>query len=260
MKSVKEVLCIADIEEVPPLDNLIYNMREMGYAEVIATLQSVISETKRKFLEHQARNEDKLVRLASAVSTLEKLPFGNLLTDVNERFLRFAAAIEVGIKYLSDWNPAHHVSWPVSGFRFGKDNRLLVNLAVSWRENEPRKNVIFVLDTHATRTYICAQAMRACQPPHVDGVPEKFNALIHGIAHEVYCSPASSSFYDLNVLGTDFLSAARVTLTVNYDSARFSCVLARAGEVDEKTAAVDTSEGTSESNASAKAGDSPALS
>jgi hypothetical protein len=120
------------------------------------------------------------------------------------------------LEYLVDWNPAISIAWPASGLIFGPHLRLLMNLAVCWKEGRARKNVIFVVDTGSLSTYLSPQTIVEILPEGAV-IPPAFNAVIHGVNHGVYMSPSTSNYHDVNVLGTDFMSKARLTLTANYE-------------------------------------------
>jgi hypothetical protein len=130
-----------------------------------------------------------------------------LLTDVKKTQLADIAK-ELGILM----NGACPEGWcfPVHGTIFGMYHRVFVGLPVHLRGNTV--HALFLLDTCAPCTYLTedtTEALGLC-----DAIPSSFKVQVAGIPLTV--APSSHHFKDVNIIGQDFLKAARCLLQINY--------------------------------------------
>lgn len=100
----------------------------------------------------------------------------------------------------------------------------MVNCVVARRGKVPR-NVIFVVNTGAPRTYLSAQAMEAVGM--TDVVPAEFLVGINGVVFDVAPVPPQSHFLGVNVLGMDFVSSNELILVPDMKLRRGKLIPAR---------------------------------
>ncbi len=136
-----------------------------------------------------------------------------LLTDVKEADLRLSVAQALDTDFLSI--ACDPPTWPVSGILFGPNHRPFVNLIV--RRKNRAVNVFFLFDTGSPNTHISTSTMAAL------GISENIPDTITGSIHDVplsaiSLSPLDSHYADLNVLGANFMVAARGKFTADYKS------------------------------------------
>jgi hypothetical protein len=138
-----------------------------------------------------------------------------------------------GKAYLSDAVSFPENPWPATAQFYGLNRRLMINLAcqlVSRQEQQPIRNVYFLIHTASSYLYLSPEAMGALLPEGAN-IPK---VLAHVWAHsknqgddrcfQMYISPQGTpeepgKFKDVNVLGMDFIS--RFSMTVDGSLDRF---------------------------------------
>ena len=139
-----------------------------------------------------------------------------MLMDINQDNLYNNLPDWFGVPYLGDAD-ACDVTWPVSGILYGTANRPMVCLPVQLRNCQP-KNVFFLVDTGAPITELSPDAFRhlgSCE-----SIPSGAYAKVAGFprtkVHLTKAYAAGGNHEDIPVLGADFLSKNRCTLTIDY--------------------------------------------
>eukprot|EP01129_Flabellula_baltica_P005758 TRINITY_DN2105_c0_g1_i2.p1 TRINITY_DN2105_c0_g1~~TRINITY_DN2105_c0_g1_i2.p1 ORF type:complete len:137 (+),score=18.03 TRINITY_DN2105_c0_g1_i2:333-743(+) len=118
----------------------------------------------------------------------------------------------LGVDYLSTSESAKY-EWPLQGIIFGTNQRLFINLPVSFKNNAI--NVTFLVDTGSPHTYICFHALTKVLG--AETTRAKFKMYINGVVTDVNESPLDSHFFDMNVLGGNYFAKIRAVLSVDYD-------------------------------------------
>ncbi|EPZ30919.1 hypothetical protein O9G_002796 [Rozella allomycis CSF55] len=146
------------------------------------------------------------------------------LTDVGMVELKNDISQALEVQYLS---PAVFPStFPVKGHIFGKNHRLMINLACS-RQTEkeaPAVNIIFVVDTGSPDTFLSKDAVEALIGKKVENFPSSLYVLIQDEERAIQChlSPEHSHFADVNVLGMDSITDMGLMLAVNGKTKEFA--------------------------------------
>lgn len=145
-----------------------------------------------------------------------------LLTDIPPEELRVAIAHRLGVEYLS---PAASFpgSFPVQGKLHGLNNRLMINLACRKEGSDSQPiNVIFAIVTGSPVSYLSAEAMEALAGKPGCKVGRIIDVMIHSdTVIECHLSPHDKHFASVNVLGMDFLSENKLSLSMDYVKASF---------------------------------------
>jgi hypothetical protein len=148
-----------------------------------------------------------------------------LLTDITgQQLLNIAYLLEV--EYLSPAT-AFPGSFPAQGAILGLNNRLMINLVCRKRGNTDAINVIFLINTGSSVSYLSEKAMRALSGNR--NTESKVNQIMDVIVHSdcvtmFYLSPPDKHFADVNVLGTDFLSHNKLSISINYTKNSFELI------------------------------------
>ena len=143
-----------------------------------------------------------------------------LLTDINAKELERIAK-NMQVEYLG--SAVFPGTFPAQGVITGQHFRLMIPLVVRRTSSKvvPAVNIVFLIDTGSHFTYICQEAMEALIGTE-SVVPERLSVQIHlENAIEVYLSPKSSHFADVNVLGMDFIMENRVFPQVDFKTKTF---------------------------------------
>lgn len=135
-----------------------------------------------------------------------------LLSDLGENDLKGDVARELSTEYLGTVDIDSTPAWPVEGVVYGRHFRVILQLTVKRRGQA--RSVLFLLDTGSPFTYVNPSTLYALG--FKDSLPLSFQAEIHGQKMTVYCSPQTSHFKDINLLGCDFLRATQSDLRINY--------------------------------------------
>mmetsp|Transcript_32390 Transcript_32390/g.52400 ORF Transcript_32390/g.52400 Transcript_32390/m.52400 type:complete len:187 (-) Transcript_32390:312-872(-) len=147
-----------------------------------------------------------------------------LLLDVDyETLMKIALEMDVGYLKEASLFPA---VFPVSGIIYGANHRLMINLVcqrVSRSSSARPINVIFLVDTGAPSTHLCAAAYAALIGPCTDAVvPESMRVRIQvEDAIQTFISTKNSHFSDVNVLGMDFISTHRLSIINDFSNLEF---------------------------------------
>jgi hypothetical protein len=132
------------------------------------------------------------------------------IPELNPFRLNSISKLQYGVEYLSlvDSKP----SFPATGFVFGREFRLLINLCCRADEYgsekelnrgplKPWVNVLFVFNSLSPWTYLSGNA-RARLGCHHEG---SLQVQMHSMAGmDTYPAPRGSHFNELNILGLDF--------------------------------------------------------
>jgi hypothetical protein len=115
------------------------------------------------------------------------------------------------------WEPAAHgVTFPIFGTLWGPNKRVMVPLQCRSGKRVSPIVVHMLLDTGAPVSLLCAKTFE-----HLgfrDALPRAAKVELHGCTTEV--SVAHSHFVDNDVLGADWLSAARARVYIDYAALR----------------------------------------
>lgn len=136
------------------------------------------------------------------------------LRDVTRDTLVSEVAVQLSAPYMA---PAEPVGWPRAGCVWGRNRRLFISLAVTLHERVPSRAVIFLVDFSAPHTYLARHCARHLLPLHLAHLAERrqsWRGIVNGKRHALNCSP--TSFADVSVLGSDFLSEANLDLEVDW--------------------------------------------
>ena len=150
-----------------------------------------------------------------------------LLTDITaEELLKIAEILEVD--YLG---PAAEFpgSFPISGFIYGNNKRLMVSLSCCrGKKNSKPVNIIFLIDTGSPNTFLCEKALEALVGKPGCNIGTTMTVMIHSdTVVTCHLSPHDKHFSDVNVLGMDFLSKNLLSLSMDYDCEFFQLTLMR---------------------------------
>mmetsp|Transcript_27107 Transcript_27107/g.44221 ORF Transcript_27107/g.44221 Transcript_27107/m.44221 type:complete len:255 (+) Transcript_27107:87-851(+) len=147
-----------------------------------------------------------------------------LLTDVQHDDLR-DLSVMFGLPFLGKTATG---TFPVEGVVHGPYHRLMLPLSCQWirKVGEISKqkvlSVMFLLDTGSPYTYLASETIEALTSSR-DGIPGFIVTSIQGQPPtRCFLSPLASHFSDVNVLGSDFLDAANINLSVSYFKKNFT--------------------------------------
>ena len=137
------------------------------------------------------------------------------LPDLNHSSLKSISRSLFDVEYLS--TVSAYPSFPVSGFVYGRNSRLLVNLCCqadnygSDPQATPWVNVLFIFNTLSPLTYLSknARAQLGCHDLDQFALSVRMHSRC---VLETYPPPDDSHFPELNILGLDFLKSLRLKL------------------------------------------------
>jgi hypothetical protein len=115
---------------------------------------------------------------------------------------------ELGVIQLSPHSG--EFTFPVNGVMYGQNLRIFAPFVV--RKKEVVITVFFLYDTGSPQTFLRRETFEALG--FTDSIPSSAMVKIHGITLTVCLSQAH--FSNVDVLGQDFCSAARLNVTSNY--------------------------------------------
>jgi hypothetical protein len=142
---------------------------------------------------------------------LEPSEYDVVLTDVKHNDV-IGPIAQMGVKYLE-----HHKDFSqnvIKGILYGTHCRPMINLVVSSKRFKKPVNVIFLVDTGSPCLYVCQTAMDALG--FSNPVPQTFDLIFRGKAHEAVVSPLKGHYHDINLIGATFLSKTCATLDIDY--------------------------------------------
>lgn len=175
----------------------------------VTSLRKEAKRSKQRLVDRCAKEVSDIINPSDDISPRD---VDVLLIDVGERELRTDIAREFSTEFLATADPAATPLWPITGFVYGRYFRVMVELIVK-RRNMARR-VFFLLDTDSPFTFLSPSTLQALG--FNDSLPESFQASVHGQQMTLYCSPQTSHFSDINMLGSDFLSREQCQLCVDY--------------------------------------------
>ena len=120
-----------------------------------------------------------------------------LIGDITEKTLFTSLSDRLGVQYLSPVDPTVPPTWPVNGIVFGPNKRVFVNLILS--TNKHSLNVFFLVNNTSYSNYVSPTVLAALEEDDYG----RYH--LHGDVIDLFPSPQSSHFADLNVLGRDYL-------------------------------------------------------
>lgn len=135
-----------------------------------------------------------------------------LLSDIGLNELKGVIQDGLDVVYLSPAVPSQQYDRNVCGLLYGILRRAMVNMEVV--KGDCCLNVIFLVDPGSGYTYITRDAARAL------GVRDDADAsflILHGVRVAVQVAPDNAYFKDVNILGTDWMTAAQAVLHINYN-------------------------------------------
>jgi len=145
--------------------------------------------------------------LESALPSVQPDEYDVIINDIRDSDFSVLGA-ELGITRLSPASTA--MSFPISGIMFGEGCRIFVPLVVTKRSTSV--HVIFLYDTGSPSTYLRADTLRSLG--FMENTPSATNVNINGTAVNVHC--ARGHFENVDLLGQDFMRAARLNVSLNY--------------------------------------------
>jgi hypothetical protein len=121
------------------------------------------------------------------------------------------------VEYLSTVND--YPSFPVHGYVYGRNSRLLVNLCCqpdkygSDPKATPWVNVLFVFNTLSPLTYLSKNARAQLGCHHQLLLPVRMHSCL---ALDTHLSPEDSHFPELNILGLDFMKRLKLKFVLGW--------------------------------------------
>lgn len=178
------------------------------------------------------KNSDQLMKFRSMLENREEHPFSEameppedfpfdiLLGDIKPSDLPTSISRVLDCDYLSPCQDEE--VWPVRGKIYGRNERLIMTLPVSW--GDKCVNVHFILGTGAPCTYVAETVLNALGMAELQLLVER--PKVNGIMLDLRVSDGQhydgevgglrdNHFKGVNLLGMDFLYLADATLIVN---------------------------------------------
>ncbi|CAG8526447.1 23442_t:CDS:2 [Dentiscutata erythropus] len=116
------------------------------------------------------------------------------------------------MKYLS-YSPDKEFK-EVNGIIFGQHRRIFVSLPVTIKRET--KNVHFLVDTSSPTTYICKEAFESYKVTLLN--TSYHPVLINNNPISTLLPPVNSHLTDMNILGTEYLSACQAKLIIEFEN------------------------------------------
>ncbi|CAB4483165.1 hypothetical protein RhiirA5_379087 [Rhizophagus irregularis] len=137
-------------------------------------------------------------------------------SDVKSKDLYEKVSEILNVKYLSDTTQELD---EVNGILYGYSNRFFGVMTMNI--NDKIKNLIFLIDTGSPKTYITKEVLDSYLP-NITNTYNPFSVILNKRHIAVNVSPVGSTFSDLNILGTDYMSVYRAKLDADFKQKNFS--------------------------------------
>lgn len=140
-------------------------------------------------------------------------------SDVKSKDLHEKVSKILNVKYLSDSTQELD---EVNGILYGQSNRFFG--VMTMKIYDKIKNLIFLIDTGSPRTYISKEVLNSYLP-NISKTHNPFSVVLNKRHVAVNISPAGTTFSDLNILGTDYMSIYRAKLYADFKQKNFNIKL-----------------------------------